>query len=136
MPNIFTDIDVCELGVTFMSSGRKLSYDFKYDDRLALSTKYGLRAGKHSRGDKGSTVTLNSSWQIVKPVRWTSRVYYFTDYTRVTLEWENTIDFSIYKYLSTRLFLFPRFDDNVNRDPGESYIQFKEWLSLGVTYSF
>ncbi len=28
MPNIFTDSDVCELGVTFMASGRKFSYDF------------------------------------------------------------------------------------------------------------
>ena len=31
MPNIFTDSGVCELGVTFMASGRKFSYDFKYD---------------------------------------------------------------------------------------------------------
>ena len=31
MPNIFTDSDVCKLGVTFMASGRKFSYDFKYD---------------------------------------------------------------------------------------------------------
>lgn len=31
MPNIFTESDVCELGVTFMSSGRKFSYDLKYD---------------------------------------------------------------------------------------------------------
>ena len=33
MPNIFTDSDVCELGVTFMASGRKFSYDFKYERR-------------------------------------------------------------------------------------------------------
>lgn len=31
MPNIFTKSGVCELGITFMSSGRKFSYDFKYD---------------------------------------------------------------------------------------------------------
>ena len=31
MSNIFTESDVCELGVTFMASGRKFSYDFKYD---------------------------------------------------------------------------------------------------------
>lgn len=29
--NIFTDSDVCELGVTFLAFGRKFSYDFKYD---------------------------------------------------------------------------------------------------------
>ena len=31
MPNIFLKSNVCELGVTFISSGRKFSYDFKYD---------------------------------------------------------------------------------------------------------
>ena len=31
MPNIFTGNSVCELGMTFMSTGRKFSYDFKYD---------------------------------------------------------------------------------------------------------
>lgn len=31
MPNIFTGSNVCDLGVTFLASGRKFSYDFKYD---------------------------------------------------------------------------------------------------------
>lgn len=31
IPNIFSKNDVCELGVTFMFSGRKFAYDFKYD---------------------------------------------------------------------------------------------------------
>ena len=31
MPNIFTNNSVCELGMTFMSTGRKFAYDFKYD---------------------------------------------------------------------------------------------------------
>lgn len=32
MPNIFADSPICELGITFLSSGRKFSYDFKYDE--------------------------------------------------------------------------------------------------------
>ena len=31
MPNIILKSNVCELGVTFISSWRKFSYDFKYD---------------------------------------------------------------------------------------------------------
>lgn len=31
LPNMFTADRVCELGVTFLSSGRKFSYDFRYD---------------------------------------------------------------------------------------------------------
>lgn len=33
MSNIFTESDVCELGITFMMFGRKFSYDFKYDTK-------------------------------------------------------------------------------------------------------
>ncbi len=31
MSNIFSQNSVCELGITFLSAGRKFSYDFKYD---------------------------------------------------------------------------------------------------------
>ena len=31
MSNIFTESDICELGITFMVSGRKFSYDFRFD---------------------------------------------------------------------------------------------------------
>ncbi len=31
VPNIFTENSICELGVTFMASKKKYSYDFKYD---------------------------------------------------------------------------------------------------------
>lgn len=31
MENLFTKSNVCELGVTFLESGRKFSYDLKYD---------------------------------------------------------------------------------------------------------
>lgn len=31
MSNIFTDNDICDLGVTFLSNGREFSYDIKYD---------------------------------------------------------------------------------------------------------
>ena len=33
MPNIFTENDVCELGITFLLSGRKFAYNFKYDTK-------------------------------------------------------------------------------------------------------
>ena len=33
LSNIFTKSSICELGMTFLSSGRKFSYDFKYDTK-------------------------------------------------------------------------------------------------------
>ncbi|MBR1732434.1 MAG: hypothetical protein IJ729_01640 [Alloprevotella sp.] len=53
------------------------------------------------------------------------------------MEWENTFDLSINKYLTTLVFLYPRFDDSVKRaDEDGSYFQFKEYLSLGVKLDF
>lgn len=109
--------------------------DFKYVDRLALSSSFGLKQGKHTKFGYGSTVTINSSWNILKNINWASRLYYYTDYSSSRFEWENTYTFTINKYLSTKLFLYPRFDDSVYKKD-ESYLQFKEWLSLGLNASF
>ena len=109
--------------------------DFKYVDRLALSSSFGLKQGKHTKFGYGSTVTINSTWKIVKNINWTSPLYYYTDYSSARFEWENTYTFTINKYLSTKLFLYPRFDDSVYKKD-ESYLQFKEWLSLGLNASF
>ena len=56
----------------------------------------------------------------------------------MNLEWENTFSFNFNKYISAKLFLYPRFDDSsINyRSEGGSYFMFKEWLSLGLDYSF
>ena len=41
------------------------------------------------------------------------------------------------EYLTTQLFLYPRFDDSVKRKEGSNtYFQFKEYLSLGVKLNF
>ena len=50
------------------------------------------------------------------------------------MEWENTFTFVVNKYISTNLFLYPRFDDGVKRDDKYGYFQFKEYVSLGFSY--
>lgn len=113
-----------------------LAVNFKYVDRLHLSTRYGLEEGKHSRFDFGSSMTIGTKWRIMKDVEWTSRLFAFTNYSRVQAEWENTFNFKVNKYLSAKLFLYPRFDDGVRRKNGESYFQFNEFLSIGFDYNF
>jgi hypothetical protein len=108
---------------------------FKYCDRRALVNNYGLE-DKHSRLDFGSNITTTFNWTIMKNVSWSGRIYYFTDYDKSQIEWENTIDLRVNKYLTTKVFLYPRFDDSVNKPDGESYFQFHETLTLGVNVSF
>lgn len=113
-----------------------LAYKFKYVDRKALATSFGLDENKHSKSEFGSNVTMKCDWDIFKNVHWHARVYYFTDYEKAQIEWENTFSMRINKALTTKLFLYPRFDDSVDRKEGDSYLQFNETLSLGLDISF
>ncbi len=113
-----------------------LAVDLKYVNRPSLVTAFGVNEGHHSAWSWGSNVTVNYSWQIAKTVKWSGRFYWFTNYEKTQLEWENTFDFAITTHLSTRLFLYPRYDDSVQRKEGDSYFQFYELFSLGFNYNF
>ncbi len=113
-----------------------LAVNAKYVDRLSLATRYGLETGHHTKFNFGSSITINAKWQIMKDVQWISRLFAFTNYSRVQAEWENTFNFKVNRYLSAKLFLYPRFDDGVRRVKNQSYLQFNEFLSLGLDYTF
>lgn len=111
--------------------------DFKYVARSALETSFGLKENHHTKFEFGSNITANFNWNVMKNVTWSGRIYWYTNYSRTTIEWENTISLKINKYLSTKLFLYPRFDDSVTRsDPNDSYCQFRESLSVGLDVGF
>ena len=108
-----------------------------FQDRLDLSTTYGLDEAHHTKWEYGSNITATLEWTLMTNVRWKSRFYYYTNYRKAQVEWENTFDLTINKYLTTQLFLYPRFDDSVKRKEGSNtYFQFKEYLSLGVKLNF
>ncbi len=110
--------------------------DFKYVARDNLATSFGLKEGKNTDFSFGSNITAKYNWQISNNVSWEGRIYYYTNYDKTQLEWENTFNLRLNKYLTTKLFLYPRFDDSVKREPGESLIQFKEFLSFGLDVKF
>lgn len=113
-----------------------LAYNFKYVSRLALSKRYGVDAGHHSLGDKGSTFTIDVTTVFSPNVKWKTRMWGYTTYERSELEWENTFSFQLNRYISTNLFLYPRFDDGAKRDHHHGYFQFKEYAFVGLSYSF
>jgi hypothetical protein len=111
--------------------------NFKYVDRLSLAKKYGIDEGKHSLWDLGSTFTMDLSWAISDLIKWKTRLYAYTTYHRAEVEWENTVTFQLSKYISTQVFVYPRFDDSAKkRNSKYGYFQLKEYWSLGFNYSF
>lgn len=114
-----------------------LAYNFRYVGRKALATRYGLDEGHHTMNDFGSECTVDLTWKLSDMITWKTRLYGYTTYKRTEVEWENTVSFRFNKYISSNLFVYPRFDDGVaEKDDHHGYWQFKEYASLGFAYSF
>jgi len=127
-----------------------VAYNMCWVDRSLydIRSRYGME--KRSDGSfkniyhkYGPSVTVNSKVKIMKNVMWTSRFYVFGNIfdnkndMYVNIEWENTLDFTINKYLSAKFFAYPKFDNSSDKyKKGRHYFMFKEWLSLGLSYNF
>lgn len=113
-----------------------LSYNYRYVDRLALATSYGLEEGHHSMHDFGSQMTADLEWKIAEQFTWKTRLNAYTSYKRAEVEWENLFTIKFSNYFSANLFVYPRFADAEKRDEDMGYFQFQEYSSLGISYSF
>lgn len=118
-----------------------LSYVITYVHRDELISRYGINEGHHSKHDWGPNVEFTFTYRMWKNISWASRLYWFSNFHLTRIEWENTLNFTINKYISAKLFLYPRFDDSNDKyRAGENhdgtFLMFKEWLSLGLNYDF
>lgn len=125
----------CKKKLTGTINLSPIATNLKYfrDDALAVGAGYA--EGKHGKWDFGSTCTIDLTWNFSDMIRWQTRLYGYTTYHRAEVEWENTLTFQFSRYISTKLFVYPRFDDNANkRDDKYGYFQLKEYWSLGFNY--
>ena len=123
-----------------------LALNYRYVDRtifinndgseIWFPTRHGIDPDKHHLLDFGSQFVIDYTWKLAENITWKSRMYGFTSYKRVEYEWENTFSFQFNKYISSKLFLHPRFDDNRARDDKHGYWMFKEFFSIGFNYGF
>lgn len=114
-----------------------LATNYKYVGRLALASRNGIDEGDHAKWDLGSTFTADLKWKFSDLIRWETRLYAFTSYHRTQVEWENTLTFQLSKYISTKVFVYPRFDDSAKTyDEKFGYFQLKEYWSMGFNYTF
>lgn len=115
-----------------------IAYEFTYVSRPSLYGNFGTDDGKSKDNTFGPNITVDFTWSVCDNVKWVGRIYWFSNLSSTDIELENTITFTINKFLSAKLFLYPRFDDSsidYKNDSG-SYFMFKEWFSLGFSHSF
>ena len=115
-----------------------LSADMKMciESKKMKPTSFGIEEGKHFKASFGSNVEAKMTWQICREVTWTTRLFAFTNYDNVQGDWENTLNFSINKYLSSKIYAHLRYDNSVAKHDSWKYWQFNEILSFGFNYTF
>ena len=104
---------------------------------LTYTMRYvGNSKGKRVKHDIGSQVQTNLTWSPTSFIKLTSRLDYLTSYKWIRVEWENTIDFLLNRYLSAKLYVYGRYDDGNKPTVGNSYFQVNETLGFGLNYTW
>ncbi len=105
---------------------------------VALTT-FGITSGKNILNDVGSSIRVDWTWKPVREVALESKLYFYTNYRRVEVDWEVVCNFIINRFFSARLMLHPRYDNTVlttSTTTTRPKIQFKEMLSIGFAHKF
>lgn len=133
------------LGIDYKKTGKKgevsvllspATYNFTCVlDSLVDETSYGLKEGNKVLHDFGYKVQVTYKYQFCKQISMEGRFYVFSNYHKMEGELEHTFNFQVGKWLSTKIYVYPRFDDNRTRVDGYTYWQMKELLSFGLNYT-
>lgn len=140
--NVKLNVNVAPFSYNFMYSREKgvdmdlKRHGFKEKDN-ASELPDDVNKYRNSQSQIGSKIESNMTFNINRNVSWTSRFYYFTDYHRITGEFENTFNLQISRFFSTRINLNIRYDDGVAKNEDfDSYLQINELLSFGFNYKW
>ncbi|MDE7427311.1 MAG: DUF3078 domain-containing protein [Muribaculaceae bacterium] len=125
--------------VDFNMSIAPLSYNLKTCiNRYVDPLQYGIAEGSKTMHKFGSSAEFKLTWKICYNIQLLSRLFAFTDYSRVEVDWENTLIFDINRFLTTQVYAHARYDSSTPRiqDTNWHKLQLKEVLSIGFAYKF
>lgn len=100
-------------------------------------TSFGIKEGHKSVSEFGSSGECKLTWLMTGNIKLQSRFFIFTNYDYVQGDLENTISFTINKFLSTQIYAHLRYDSSKGDiSKGWRDWQLKEILSFGFNYLF
>lgn len=115
------------------------AYNYKFVRYGFLAGRYGIKEGRHHKEDFGTQVVVTvPTMKLFKIVDFWTRAEYYTNYARAFFHMETKFDIALTRYFSASLSMHARFDDSAPGlyDVDYGYWQFKEFMTLGLTYSW
>lgn len=135
-------------GMTYTATNKSKSLKFKsalspvsYNLKMCLDhevdpTQFGIKEGRRLNNEIGSSAELTLEWALTGNIQYRSRMFIFSDYKNYTHDWENTLQFSINRFLSTQIYAHLRYDTASTASSGWRHWMLKEILSFGFAYAF
>ena len=122
---------------TFDASVSPLSYNMKtcFNDNID-ETLFGIHEGRMTTSEIGSSGEFKLKWHISHNISLATRLFAFSDYSYFQGDLENTLAFTINRFLSTQINVNLRYDTSAPIDIKWHRLQLKEILSFGFSYTF
>jgi hypothetical protein len=113
-----------------------IAYKYIYLNNPKVDPKlFGIKAGENKLKEIGSSFRFQGNYAPTKEITFDTRLSFYTNYTKVEVDWEIIGNFQVNRFLSTRIILNPRYDSTQILAAGEkAKVQFKELLTFGLSY--
>jgi len=122
---------------SLMLSPVSYKYIYLHDGVNIDPNLFGIEKGKHILSEVGSSVKAVLTYSPVREIQLDSKFSFYTNYESIELDWEVVCNFTINRFMSTRLSFNPRYDNSVILAEGENAkIQFKQLMSIGFSHKF
>ena len=115
-----------------------VNYIYVADD-LVNKDEFKIKDGDKHITNYGSAITLNTNYNFNKTTGFTSRLKYFTSYSKVQIEFENTLNYKLNNYFSTQLYFYMKYNDEIpveKKDDKWGYFSANTMLSFGLAYTW
>lgn len=136
------------LGMTYSYQNKYKTFQFtatisplSYNLKTCISDKvdheqFNILPSHKVKNEIGSNAEFNMSWDITSNISYKTRLFLFTDYSYFLSDWENTLSFSINKFLSTQVYVHLRYDTSSESSTAWKKFMMREILSFGLSYTF
>ena len=108
-----------------------------------------IKDGKTTRWELGAQITTKFEYEIFKNVTFSSKLVIFYDYLQekklnafdqkydcnVDFDWDNALIMKVNDWLNCNLTAHLIYDENIKPIEGRSFLQYKEVLSIGLSYN-
>ncbi len=123
----------CDVSINPISYSLKTCLNEKINPQ-----NYNIDAGHKTSHNFGSSAEIRLTWKIAYNINFNSRIFAFSDYDSFQADWENTLQFIINRFLTSKVYVHARYDTKTPPCDDDKWkkLQVKEILSIGFSYRF